>query len=473
MHLVDRERELRILEEAWGKDKSSLIIVYGRRRIGKTFLLKHFLEGKKGVYLLAEELEERELARKFSLDIAEKLEIPYLRLNPAVSWRTLFEVLAEASGDEKIVVVLDEFQYAVNSSPGLLSTIQYFWDEVLSGKNILLILCSSLVSFVEGKVLSGKAPLYGRADNIIRVEELSPLYIPFFAPEWSSVDHVRLYSVFGGVPGYLASINSREDLWQNIRRLVLEKNSPYYDEPKRLLKEELRDVTRYYSILEAIAAGATGFAEIADRTGIPRESLYKYIRVLMEMGLVARKTPVLGKGKPYYRIKDLFTRFWFTYNARYRSALELELVDQVLDYVKHSLDTLIVPWAWEEVVRHIIAYLSRKRVLGFTPTRIGRWWYRGYEADVVAVDDIEKKLLIGEAKWRNLSLREAYRIVSRLEELAGKIPYDASETILVVAAKRIEEREILSREGVNTITLEDYYRLARELGGKSNGFKQA
>ncbi len=474
MRIVDREGELKILEEAWNSSSASLIVVYGRRRIGKTFLLKHFLEDKKGVYLLAEELEEKELVRKFSIELAESFGIEYLRVNPASSWRSFLKILSETAGKgDRILVVLDEFQYATRSSPGLLSTIQYFWDEELSRKNIVLVLCSSIASFIEGEVLSGKAPLYGRAKNIIRLEELSPLYIPFFAPNWNSIDHVRLYSVFGGVPGYLASIDPAKSIWDNIRRLVLEKNSPYYDEPRILLKEEVRDVVRYYSILEAVAGGATRFAEIANHTGIPRESLYKYLRILIEMGLLSKETPVIGKGKPYYKIKDMFTRFWFTYNARYRSALELELVDRVLDYVKKTLDETLVPWAWEKIVEHIIAYMARRRILDLTPTRMGKWWYKNSEIDLVAIDDLGKKLLVGEVKWRNLSLKEALRIASRLEERADKIPYEPRETIILIAAKRIEEREVLVNHGVKTITLEDYYSLTKKIVGEENGFKQA
>ncbi len=266
-----------------GREVQLLLLWFMVGGLGKTVLLKKFLESKRGVYLLAEEVEEKELMREFSEKIAEELGALALGVQPVNPWRKLLRILGYPSSRDKLVVVIDEFQYAARVVPGLLSLIQSLWDEGLSRTRIMLVLCGSIVSFVEDSVLSEKAPLYGRVAGTLRVEELSPLYVPAFAPSWSAEDHVRLYTVFGGVPGYLSSVDPSRDVWRNIKRLVLSKNSPYYDEAKRILREEVRDIARYYSILEAVAGGATRFSEILDKTGIPRESLYKYIQVLMEM----------------------------------------------------------------------------------------------------------------------------------------------------------------------------------------------
>ncbi len=465
---VDRELELRLLEELWSKDSAAMVVVYGRRRIGKTLLLKKFLEGKRGVYLLAEEVEEKELMKEFSERIAESLDMPVLRLNPIDSWRKLLRLLSSISRDERTIVVIDEFQYAVRSIRGLLSTLQAVWDEELSKTKIMLILCGSIVSFIEDKVLSEKAPLYGRITSILRIDELSPLHIPAFTPQWSSEDHIRLYTVFGGIPGYLSSIDQDKTLWDNIRSLVLRKNAPYFDEAKKILREEVREVTRYYSILEAVANGATSFSEIINATGIPRESLYKYIQVLVEMNILEKQLPVLGKAKPVYRIRDKFLQFWFRYNARYRTALELELEDRVLNHIRRDLDKSLVPTVWEEVVRHIASYMARLGLIDITPTKIGKWWHRGEEVDVVIVDEITRKLVVGEAKWSKLSLSEARRIAYKLEELVDKIPFKPKEVIVLVAAKEIELRDKLEDEKILAITLDTYRTISSRILRRGN-----
>jgi len=458
---IDREFELKLLEESWRGEKASLIVVYGRRRIGKTALLKKFLEGKRGVYLLAEEVEERELMREFSERIAEALNMPVLRVQPIDSWRKLLRILANLALKERLVVVIDEFQYATRVRQGLLSLIQSMWDEVLSKTRIMLILCGSIVSFVEDKVLSEKAPLYGRVTRTLRVDELSPLYIPAFTPNWNVEDHVRLYAVFGGVPGYLASVDPSKDIWWNIKSLLLRKGSPYYDEAKRILREEVRDVARYYSILEAVANGATRFSEILDRTGIPRESLYKYLQVLMEMKILEKQTPVVGKAKPVYKIRDHLLQFWFHYNARYRTALELELEDKVLEYVRGSLDQSLTPLAWEEIVLHIVLYQARLGQLNITPTRVGKWWHKSLEVDIVVIDDLNRKMLVGEVKWARLTRRQAEKIVYELEMKLDKIPYKPREKIVLVAAKEVDDEKTLNNQGVYTITLKTYKHLSQ------------
>ncbi len=464
MHLfVNRELELRLLEELWRKNSAVMVIVYGRRRIGKTLLLKKFIEGKRGVYLLAEEVEERELMREFSERIAESLNIPVLKMNPIDSWRKLLRLLSSISRGERTIVVIDEFQYAARSIRGLLSTLQAIWDEELSKTKIMLVLCGSIVSFVEDKVLSEKAPLYGRVTSILRIEELSPLHIPAFAPQWSSEDHVRLYTVFGGVPGYLSSINREENLWNNIKSLVLRKNAPYFDEAKKILREEVREVSRYYSILEAVANGAISFSEIINATGIPRESLYKYIQVLVEMNVLEKQLPVLGKAKPVYRIRDKFLQFWFRYNARYRTALELELEDKVLQHVRIDLDKSLVPIVWEEIVRHMVSYMAKLNIIDITPTKIGKWWHKGEEVDILVVDEITRKLIVGEAKWSKLSLSEARRIAYKLEELVDKIPFKPKEVTILVAGREIELQDKLKDENILVITLNTYRELSTRI----------
>ncbi|MDI3476406.1 MAG: uncharacterized protein PWQ95_2134, partial [Thermococcaceae archaeon] len=244
---IDREEELNFLRERYNSGKAELIIIYGRRRIGKTYLLRKFLEEAGGIYLLAEENETN--LEDFSLRLADYFNDPFLRENPIRSWGAFFTYLAGKS-TERLVVVIDEVQYLVRADKGFLSTLQKYWDLHLSNTKIMLILCGSLVSFMEG-MLSAKSPIYGRRTGAWKVEEMD-----FFdALDFHPIDletAVKAYSVFGGVPQYWADYDPNKDFWDNIRALLLSKGAKYYDEPKYLLKEELRDVSRYFSILRAI-----------------------------------------------------------------------------------------------------------------------------------------------------------------------------------------------------------------------------
>jgi len=460
---VDREQELGVLEDLWSKEEPGLVVVYGRRRIGKTALLKRFMEGKPSVYLLAEELSEAALARSFSLAVADTLGLDYFKLSPARRIADLLRGVAAALGDRRAVVIIDEFQYAARSGEGVLSSLQAVWDEVLSKSRILLVLCGSAVSFTAWSVLSEKAPLYGRASAVIKVDELSPLYIPAFARGWGAEDHVRLYAVFGGVPGYLARVDPETSLRENLISLVLRKGSPFYDEAKLILREEVRDVGRYYSILEAVSGGATRFSEIASRSGVPRESLTKYIYTLMDLGLIEKAAPVVGKGKPVYRVKDHLLRFWFKYVLRFKPALELGMHERVAGHVVRDMESSLVPEAWEEVVAHMLAYMVKSGMIGITPTRIGRWWHKGEEIDILMIDDTSGKTLAAEAKWSSLTTREALRIAYSLEAKVKHIPLKPEHITIAVAAKNISEPERLEEEGYLPITLDTYKRISGKL----------
>ncbi len=462
---VDREREFGILERVWDEGRAALVIVYGRRRIGKTALIKRFMEGKPSVYLLAEELSEAELARGFSFAVADALGLDYFRVSPARRISDLLRGVAAALRGRRAVVVIDEFQYAVRSGEGVLSSIQAAWDEVISDNGIVLILCGSVTSFVAWSALSEKAPLYGRVSAVIRVGELSPLHVPAFAPGWGAEDHVRLFAVFGGVPGYLVRVRPEDGVEGNIRDLVLRKGSPFYDEAKLVLREEVREVSRYYSILEAVAGGATRFGEISCKAGIPRESLTKYIHTLMDMGLLERVTPVVGKGKPIYRVKDHLLRFWFRYVLKFRPALELDMHDRVLKHVLNDMESSIVPAAWEEVAASILTEMIRRGEIDMVPTRIGKWWHKGEEIDILIIDDVGRKALAAEVKWRNMSTREALKTARNLEIKAGHAPLNVENLIIAVAAKSIQDPDRLREEGYVPITLETYRQVSKSVTG--------
>jgi AAA+ ATPase superfamily predicted ATPase len=439
---VDRVGELEWLERRWRSGRAELLLVYGRRRIGKTRLVKEWLRGRSGiVYFYAEEEPEQRLLERLSMEIARATGDELVAERPFTSWRQVFLYISRLASSQRFGLVIDEFQYAASSSPTLLSTLQHMWDERLSDTQAFILLMGSLVSFTGG-ILSSRSPLYGRFTGILRLAPLSPFHIHCFVPSWPPEDVVRLYAVFGGIPGYLVEVDPVESLWENVRRLILSPDARFLDEAKHLLREELREVTRYYAVLEAIASGATSYAEIASKSGVPVESLSKYLRVLEDMGLVARETPVVGRGRPRYRLLDPFLRFWFRYIPRHRTAIELGLTSAVVESVRRDFEASLAPLAWEEMLPHTVALMAGRGLLPLKPSRMGRWWHRGVEIDLVAVGEDEEgegqTLLVAEAKWSNLTAAEARRLLDSLRAKAQHIPVKPQKTFYMLLAKHVE-----------------------------------
>ncbi len=450
---VDRDEELSWLEEKWRSGRAELLLLYGRRRIGKTELVRRFADGKRIAYFMCEEVEEQSLVEELSRELARFFDDPLLSEHPFTSWRHVFTYLARRASEERVGLVLDEFQYAARVSKGLLSVLQASWDERLRSTKAFLLLMGSAGSFAEG-VLSEKNPLYGRITGYMKLEQLSPLYLREFAPSWKAEDLVRLYAVFGGVPGYLVEIDSSRDLWSNLRSLVLSRRARFLDEAKHLLKEELREVHRYFTVLEAIARGATTYGEISSKSRVSSEALSKYLSVLEDMGIVEKRYPILGAGRARYYVRDHFLRFWFRYIPRYRSAIELGFESEVLEAVRRDLDSSLTPLAWEEVVKEIVIAKARSGELDVIPTRVGSWWHREDEIDVVVLDDVNDRAVLVEAKWSELSAREARVALDRLRARASRIPW-RGEKRYILAAKEVHGNPCLLPDEA-LVTLKDY-----------------
>lgn len=449
---IDRVEELNFLRERYNSGKAELIILYGRRRIGKTYLLRKFLDETGGIYLLAEENETN--LEDFSLRLADYFEDPFLRENPIRSWGAFFTYLAGKSR-ERLVVVIDEVQYLTRADKGFLSTLQKYWDLHLSNTKIMLVLCGSLVSFMEG-MLSAKSPIYGRRTGAWKVEEMG-----FFdALDFHPIDletAVKVYSVFGGVPQYWADYDPNKGFWDNMRALLLSKGAKYYDEPKYLLKEELRDVSRYFSVLRAIALGYTRFGQIADKARIETKSLGKYLNVLEEMGYVREEKPVVGRGRAVYRISDALFNFWFRFVFPRRD--EIEMGFDVVEDIREEF-TEYLGLAFEGIAKQFLVRLNMNGKLPFRFTRIGRWWRKGEEIDLVALNEREKKALFVEVKWKELKEREARGILKDLERKAELVGLDGWEKRYGLVAKGIKGKEELKEKGWLAWDLEDIHRAA-------------
>lgn len=320
MKFIGRRRELESLETAYQTD-GGFVVIYGRRRVGKTTLIKEFIKDKLAFYFLATEEVESQSMKRLASVAARITKNPMLQRVAFSDWLDLFRVISEYRPEEKKVLVIDEFPYLVKSNPAFPSILQNAWDEILKDSNVMLILCGSLIGMMQKYALSYDSPLYGRRTAQIR---LAPLPFPdvYAAQSLSFEDAVKQYSITGGVPKYLEFFNERDDLLQQVESVILSKNGFLYEEPNFLLKDEVTSAVNYFSIIRVIAEGNHKLGKIAGAMGIETSGLTPYLSTLSDLGFIVKDTPVTEKNpeksrKGLYFIQDNFVRFWFRYSANY------------------------------------------------------------------------------------------------------------------------------------------------------------
>ncbi|MFQ6016282.1 MAG: ATP-binding protein [Anaerolineae bacterium] len=398
---VNRETELAFLEGRYRSSQAELVVLYGRRRVGKTDLLHQFCQDKPHVFFVADLGTAETNLVQFSRAVSQ-----HVHGDPEVEgvyrdWDQGLARLARLAQDERFVAVFDEFTYLVSTQLGITSTLQRVWDETLRRTQIMLILCGSYVGMMMQHVLDYRAPLYGRRTGDWYLQ-------PFAFQEATSLlawlpreDQLRAYAVLGGMPAYLVALNPHWGLLENIEHRVLQRGTFLHNEPRLLLQSELRDPTNYFSVLEAIASGATRPSEIAQRAGLPLSALTYYLNNLRDLGLVERAVPATEprperSRRAFYHLADGFFRFWFRYVLPNRSLLERGQTEPVVRKVATELDTYTGP-VFEDVCREQVWRLSETGQLPFTVRRVGGWWSRTAEVDLCAVGD--EDILLGECKW--------------------------------------------------------------------------
>ena len=315
---VDRVRELQLLEERYASGQAELFVLYGRRRVGKTELLRAFCEGKPHIFYVADLGTEVSTLAEFTRQISQHVFGIGDAISPFATWDAAFEFLARQAVQERLVVIIDEFTYLIDANDAVPSILQRLWDTQLQRTQLMLVLCGSYVGMMEQHVLAYRAPLYGRRTGQWRLQPLDFWNVRFFLPGYSNEDLVRAYAVLGGVPAYLRQFDEKRSLLDNIERSILTQGSFLYDEPRFLMLQELRDPNRYFSVLEAIAGGKTRMNEIAQASGIATSSVTFYLNTLQEMGLIERAVPATEmqahkSKRGIYRLLDNYFRFWFRF----------------------------------------------------------------------------------------------------------------------------------------------------------------
>jgi AAA+ ATPase superfamily predicted ATPase len=423
MTFYDREEELDTLTAAVESPGSDFVVVYGRRRVGKTELLKEFCADRPHIYFLAAQEAEHRQREKFLDQVADYFDERVPRID---SWDEAFEYLGENLQREDLVVVIDEFPYLVEENDSLPSYIQAFVDQALDGTDSMLVLCGSSVSTMESEILGHESPLYGRRTAQLDVTPFS-FQQAREVISYNITDAIRSYAVTGGTPMYLTLFDYDQSLAANIQSHVLSPSAVLYNEPEFLLRTELRNPARYMSILEAVALGHTTPNEISGATGIDSGPLSKYLQSLRRLRLIERDVPVTASGKKSkrsrYRVADEFLRFWFRYVEPHRSSIE-EAPEIVYDgTIQPDLPTHVAT-TFEDVCQEVIWEGIRRGT--FDPySEVGRWWYREEEIDIVGLAPNDDRVLLAECKWTTDPVGED--LVESLRAKAENVRWGSSD----------------------------------------------
>lgn len=405
MKFVNRKTEIKFLKRHYSSKSAEFIVVYGRRRVGKTELLHQFSKNKNHIYFCADMSSKEDQLRSFSEKVFKFFDESKLIGTPFPDWDKALRYVGSKAKKKKLILVIDEFPYLALSDKSIASVLQKVWDELLSKTKIFLVLCGSYISFMEKGVLSYKSPLYGRRTGQIYLLPLDFLSASKFFISYSPERRVETYSTLGGVPEYLLKFNQNIGLFDNIQEKILMKGEFLYDEVRFLLTEELREPKNYFAVLKSIAFGNTKLNEIFQHSGLTsRNVTSKYLDVLQELKVVEKRIPVTAE-KPHksrkgiYRINDNFIRFWFRYLFPNRSYLEDGEEQIVMKQIKMSF-AIFVSRTFEDIC---IQFLKKKRnskkALSFE--RIGGWWSKNEEIDIVALNPEEESALFAEVKWRS------------------------------------------------------------------------
>lgn len=408
MQFIGRATELHTLETEYQRD-GGFVVIYGRRRVGKTTLIKEFIKAKRAFYFLATEEVESQSMKRFAGVIARTTGNTMLSRVAFSDWMDLFQEVVKYHPDEKKVLVIDEFPYLVKTNPAFPSILQNAWDEVLRDGNVMLILCGSLIGMMQKYALSYDSPLYGRRSAQIR---LLPLSFPeVYAHQQLSFEAaVEQYAVTGGVPKYLEFFQTGENLVDQISQVVLSKNGFLYEEPNFLLKDEVQSAINYFSIIKGIADGNHKLGKLAGSLGLETSQLTPYLATLIDLGFLTKDTPITEKNpeksrKGLYFVSDNFTRFWFRYVYPFKGELELENQQIVLDELKKDFIQKFVAFTYEDICKELFASFCHSGEISFTPSRIGSYWLNDVnndtQIDVAAVDHQNKRVFLGECKYHN------------------------------------------------------------------------
>ena len=406
-----RNRELTLLDDLWANPDATLLILYGRRRIGKTRLITQWIQQsqQRSLYWVADPSSKLDQLRSFSQAL-------YNFANPQApappdftytSWPQAWQQVANLAQTERFALFIDEFTYVLEIDPTAAGVLQNMWDHTLKQSNLCLTICGSHLGMMQRHMLSYQAPLYGRATRQLQLQAIPFGHTSDFFPAYQADERVAIYAIFGGIPAYWERLNPQLSISENIRQQLLTPNNLMQSEPRLLLQDFIQDLHNYVSILQAIARGDRTQKTISTRTGLAQGHISKYLSVLRDTGFVERKVPVtadessrLGR----YHIVDPYLRFYYRFLASRQAQLALGESEMALEEIKRHLLDFIGTHTWEELCREWTLRASGRGQLDIPIDHVGSAWTSRAQVDVVGINTMEKTIVLGECKWSTKTL---------------------------------------------------------------------
>lgn len=408
-----RENELCKLNKRFESDELECVIIYGRRRVGKTALINEFVKDKPNIFFPALRSNAQGNLAALSKAIYTYLHPDAIDAPVFASFDAAFAEITRIVKNERIVFVIDELPYLVKSEPSITSMLQHLLDHDWCDSKLYLILCGSSMSFMEKKVLSEKSPLFGRRTAQFKIEPLTYLDAAKFHPELSPEENALIYGITGGVPHYINKLGVCGNVKDALIENFFDTSAYLFEEPENLLKQELREPAIYNSIITTIADGATKLNQISDKTGNETAVCTKYLKSLMELGIVQKRQPIIQKSgkKTTYQISDQFFRFWYRFVPQNMMAIASGKMDRIYDAAIGSFLSSYMGLVFEEICKQYLIYYAPQ--LPFPLQDIGEWWgahpqkKKEVQVDIVALGAKSdnsasgRKFLIGSCKYKN------------------------------------------------------------------------
>jgi hypothetical protein len=415
---IGRDKELTTLNNLYNESAFQMVVIYGRRRVGKTALISEFISDKPSIFFTAQEVNDTLNLLRFSKKVYSFFNLPE-SAGAFDSWNSAFDFIADRAKERQFVLAFDEFPYAVSANRSLKSILQIAIDHSFKNTALFLILCGSQIGFMENEVLGYKSPLFGRRTAQIKLEGFDYCDAGKMLSSFSAQDKIKLYACVGGTPQYLSQIKATESFEENIKRLYFDTSGYLYNEPTMLLQQELREPAMYNSIITAIAGGASRLNEIATKVNEDSPKVSKYLQTLVNLQIIHKVYPFgenpKNSRRGIYRIADNCYSFWYNFVFPYIPEIESGSGEIISDEVLSGeiLSSFIGSPPFEAICLQYLRRLNAVKMLPITATSFGTWWgtdpkeKRQTDFDVIAANRQTRQIVLGECKWKdNVNFRE-------------------------------------------------------------------
>jgi AAA+ ATPase superfamily predicted ATPase len=458
-----REQELKKMNALYDSDEHQFVVVYGRRRVGKTTLINEFCGDKKTLFFSALKSTAERNLKVFSKAINTFIDPGSSVSSDYSSFDDAFTKIAETAEKERFVFVIDEYPYLAEADGSVSSVIQHITDHRFSKTKIFIILCGSSMSFMENQVLGHNSPIYGRRTAQFKIEPLNYLRSAEAHPDFLPETNAIIYGITGGIPHYMNKLAVRnDDIGHAVMNNILERSSYLFEEPYNLLKQELREPATYNAIIDALAGGASRLNDIANKTSLEYALCSKYLSVLISLGIAGKKAPVCetAKNRSLYYLKDNFFNFWHSFVPDNMSQIVAGKIESVYRNEMEPRMNHYMGEIFEDICRQYLLHFAKD--LPFPIKEIGGWWGGNpktkvqEEIDVLAYNGTSA--IFGECKWRSdpvdvSTLIELKRKAELFHNFNKKYYYLFSRS--GYTSNIIEETEGVG--SVRLITLEEIY----------------